>query len=86
MKYRVVTAATAQANLAEIYRYIAADNRVAARRFVADLRARIRTLASAPRRCPLAPETGAEGLEIRHLIYGEYRVIFLIEARRHPAG
>lgn len=33
-----------------------------------------------PERCPLAPEDGLDGVTIRHLIYGDYRILFSIDA------
>lgn len=32
-----------------------------------------------PKRCSLAPEDGLDGLEIRHLFHGLYRIIFAID-------
>ena len=80
MSYKVVVTPTAEANLDQILHFIALDSPTAARRFVAGLRSKIRTLATIPKRCPLAPEDGLDGLEIRHLIYSNYRIIFVIDA------
>lgn len=79
-KFDVVITPMAEANLDGILRFIARDNPAAARRFVSRLRARMQTLASMPERCPLAPENGFDGVEIRHLIFGEYRILFTINA------
>ena len=35
-----------------------------------------------PERCPLAPETGMDGRELRHLVHGHYRIIFTVEPAR----
>lgn len=80
MKYEVVITPTAEANLSEIHRHIALDSPVAARKFLAGLRNKIKTLATMPERCPLAPEDGLDGVTIRHLIYGDYRILFSIDA------
>jgi hypothetical protein len=32
----------------------------------------------------LAPEGAASGVEIRHLICGDYRILFRVEARKVP--
>jgi plasmid stabilization system protein ParE len=82
MTYRVVITPTAEANLDEILRFIALDNPAAARNFVAGLRGKMKTLAENPRRCPFAPEDGLDGMELRHLIHGEYRIIFAIDSGR----
>jgi plasmid stabilization system protein ParE len=55
---------------------------VAARKFVIGLRAKLKTLAAIPKRCPAAPEDGLDGMEIRHLILGNCRVIFVIDGGR----
>lgn len=80
MKYEVVITPTAETNLGEIHRYIALDSATAARKFLVGLRGKIKTLASMPERCPLAPEDGLDGMTIRQLLYGEYRILFAIDA------
>lgn len=39
----------------------------------------IESLEQFPTRCPLAPESRTFGIEIRHLIFGKHRILFLIE-------
>jgi plasmid stabilization system protein ParE len=39
------------------------------------------SLCNNPERCPVAPEADDIGREIRHLIYGRYRIIFLIRGQ-----
>jgi plasmid stabilization system protein ParE len=79
MKYRLVVTPTAEATLDEIFRFIAHDNPVAARKFVANLRAAIQTLTQMPKRCPRAPEDGLDGIALRHRLFGEYRIIFAVD-------
>ncbi len=79
MKYKVVITPTVEANLSEIHRHIALDSSAAARKFLTGLRGKIKTLASMPERCPLAPEDGLDGMMIRHLLYGDYRILFSFE-------
>ena len=79
MRHRVVVSPTAEANLDDVFRFIALDNPTAADNFVAALRAKMKTLAQMPKRCPLAPEDGLDGLEIRQLIFGNYRILFTID-------
>lgn len=81
MTYRVVVTSEAEQDFDELFRYVARDNPAAARKFVAGLRKRLKTLASMPKRCPRAPEDGLDGLEIRHLVHGQYRVIFAIDGK-----
>ena len=79
MRYRLVVTPTAEANLDEIFRFIALDNPAGARKFVAGLRAKIKTLARMPSRCPFAPEDGLDGLEMRYLIHGNYRILSTVD-------
>jgi plasmid stabilization system protein ParE len=81
MSYKVAVTPEAESDLDQVFRFIALEKPDAARKFVAGLRRRLKTLASMPRRAPLAPENGLDGLEIRHLIHGHYRVIFAIDGR-----
>ncbi|MEO5337340.1 MAG: type II toxin-antitoxin system RelE/ParE family toxin [Magnetospirillum sp. WYHS-4] len=74
MNYRVVVTPGAEEDLDDLFRYIALDNLAAAHKFVEGLRRRLKTLASMPKRCPRAPEDGLDGLEILHLVYGQYRI------------
>lgn len=39
----------------------------------------IESLENFPTRCPLAPESKRFGAEIRHLIFGKYRILFIVE-------
>jgi toxin ParE1/3/4 len=79
MKYKVVVSPTAEADLDDIFRFIALDNPKAARKFIAALRTKVEALAQMPARCPAAPEDGLGGLEIRHLIFRSYRILFTID-------
>lgn len=82
MKYEVVITPAAEANLDHILHFIALDNPVAGRKFVAGLRNKLKSLASMPERCPLAPENGFDGVTIRHLLHGNYRLLFTVETER----
>lgn len=81
MSRKVVITPTGEADLDDILHFIALDDPGAARRFISGLRRRMKTLAEMAERCPIAPENGLDGLEIRHLIYGQYRIVFALEDR-----
>lgn len=81
MSFRVVVTAEAEKNLEALFRFIADDSPANGGRFVDGLRRRLKSLATLPRRCPRAPEDGRRGLEVRHLIYEDYRIIFAIDGR-----
>lgn len=44
-----------------------------------DLSAAIQSLENMPFRCSPAPENKSFGFEIRHLIFGKYRILFTVE-------
>ena len=75
----VVLTPSAEADLDAILSYIALDDPRAARRFVDALKRKLATLATLPERCAKAPEDGLDGMEIRHLLHGRYRILFTIE-------
>jgi plasmid stabilization system protein ParE len=77
-KFIVDIAASAEADVSEIWDYIAQDNRDAATAFVLRLEEQIGTLERFPERCPLVRENELLGTAYRHLVYGNYRTIFKI--------
>lgn len=81
MTYRVVVTPGAERDLDDIFRFIARDNPGAARKFAAELRGRLAALKTLPTRCPRAPEDGLDGLAIRHLLHGRYRILFAMDGR-----
>lgn len=81
-KYNVDITAAAEADVNEIWEYIAQDNPDAATAFVLRLEEQIGTLARFPARCQLVRENELLGTAYRHLVYGNYRTIFkIIESR-----
>jgi plasmid stabilization system protein ParE len=82
MKYHVAFSDQAKSDLSDIYAWIAADSPENAVRWVATLEAAILGLDVSPHRCPGAPEDAEiEEVEIRHLIVGRYRVLFMVSER-----
>lgn len=59
--------------------FIALDKPLAALKWQRNIKERINTLTSSPKRCPVAPESKHLDFEVRHLLIGEYRVLFFIE-------
>ena len=66
----------ARQDLLDIGRYIARDNRVAARRWVERLRERARAAAEAPRSGRMVPEIGRE--DLREVLMGNYRIVYTV--------
>lgn len=81
-KFSVDVTSTAEADIAEIWDYIAQDKPEAATAFVMRLEEQINTLENFPERCPLVPENELLGTAYRHLVYGNYRTIFKIVGAR----
>ena len=79
-KYRVEITRTAENDVDEIWDHIGADSIENATRFVIQLEEKIGTLERMPHRCPAIPENKLLGTEYRHLILGDYRVIFRVKA------
>jgi plasmid stabilization system protein ParE len=77
-KYRVEITQTAENDLHEIWGHIAADSMEQATRFVLQIEEKAGTLERMPNRCPLIPESELLGSDYRHLILGDYRLIFRI--------
>ena len=80
-KYRVSFSKAAETDTAEIWEHIAADSAANAVRFVRRLEEHIQTLERFPERCPLIKENELWQTSYRHLIEGDYRVIFRIAGR-----
>ena len=77
-KYQVEITRTAETDIVEVWLYISGDSIEDASRFVTQLEKKISMLERLPYRCPSIPENKLLGTEYRHLIIGDYRVIFRI--------
>lgn len=81
MRYRVEFTDSAEADADAAYSWIAERAPEAAVRWFEELERRVASLVSFPERCPLAPESAAFGQEIRHPIFGNYRLLFTVTGR-----
>ena len=79
MRYKVEFTYQAESEANDAYRWIAKDAPGNAFNWLEGLIQASETLGSMPERCAVAPESEDVGQEIRHLIYGKYRVLFSIE-------
>ena len=77
--FKVEITATAEADVADIWDYIAQDNPKAASAFVLRLEDQLEKFEEFPERCPRIAEIGQPAALYRHLIIGHYRAIFRIE-------
>ena len=78
MNYTVEVTESAERDAHEAYAYIAADSPVNAHRWFGALFEAIESLASFPERCAAAPESEAVEERVRHLVFGKYRVLFIV--------
>jgi len=79
MEYEVVVQPVAEAELEECYRYIWKDSPQRAALWRKRVLRKAESLRRWPERCPLAPESGAFGHEVRQLLVGVYRLLFIID-------
>lgn len=79
MNYKVELTEQAEREANEAYDWIAEQSPPNAINWFNGLVDAVETLQSFPERCPVAPESEDVGREIRHLIYGKYRILFAIE-------
>jgi len=82
LKYDVQISKTAEDDIQEIYDYIALVSNNRAISFIEELENQINKLEKIPERCPVILESQEIGVELRHLIYGNYRTIFQIENQK----
>ena len=78
MKYTVLIEPTAEEDITEAALWIAESAPVAAQRWQDGLEDAVNSLEDFPHRCSLAPEAETFDYEIRHLLYGNYRILFTI--------
>ena len=80
--FRVEITPSAEADIAEIWDYIAQDSPGNADTFLLALEEQIASLERLLERCPRIPENEILGTAYRHLIHGSYRTIFRIAGSR----
>ena len=78
-KYRIEIKPTAENDLARQYRQIAEESPQNAATWYLQITAAIEKLHILAERCPIAPEDLDIQQGIRHLVIGEYRVLYLID-------
>jgi len=78
--YKVYITKSAEQDVLDIWNYICDDSRLRATNFVAQLETEMAKLKQYPLRCPIIKESEFLGIEYRHLVIGNYRIIFKIDA------
>ena len=84
--YRILIQPPAADDLDAAYRWIARDSPRRAEAWLDGVVDAIQTLSSFPRRCPLAPEDDAFDVEIRQLLYGDFRILHVRHGARRSIG
>jgi len=79
MSFKIVIEKEAEEDLKDAARWIAQYSPNKATLWYFDATEAIESLENFPARCPLAPESKKFGAGIRHLIFGKYRILFIIE-------
>jgi plasmid stabilization system protein ParE len=74
--YRVRITQSAERDLEEIWSFIAADSPEEADKFIKQLETQAASLEPFPERCALIPENEFLGARYRHLLLGNYRIVF----------
>ena len=81
-KYRVEIAPSAEHDIRAEYEKIVQHRPVAARKWVRQVRGKIRALRSFPERYGIISEISDAEHEFRHYLFGNYRIIYRIETDR----
>jgi toxin ParE1/3/4 len=81
-RYRVELLPAADHDVSALYTHIAQDAPQTARRWAKELRRQMRTLKTFPESHERIPEHAHVGEEYRHLLYGNFRVIYRVEKNR----
>lgn len=79
MSFNVVVEQDAEEDLKATAQWIAQYSQDKAVLWYFDATEAIESLENFPARCPLAPESKRFGTEIRHLIFGRHRILFMID-------
>lgn len=79
MSYQVEISERAQLEARSAALWMAQFSEAKATTWFFELSEAMQSLENMPFRCPLAPETESFGFEIRHLIFGKYRILFTVE-------
>jgi len=79
-RYHVLIHPDAEGELDAAYRHIAADAPARAAGWRRQLLKKARSLKTFPDRCHKAPAATTLGEDVRHLVVGNYRIIFVIQA------
>jgi plasmid stabilization system protein ParE len=78
--YNVYITRSAEQDIIDIWNYICDNSKSRAKKFIAQIEVEITKLKKYPQRCPIINESKLLGIKYRHLVLGNYRIIFKIDA------
>ena len=78
--YNVQITGRAEQDTLDIWNFISDDNLKKATDFILKIETEIKKLEKYPQRCPVIHESEYFGIVYRHLLVGDYRIIFRIES------
>ena len=79
--YKVSITRVAERDIEKCVKFISRDNREAAGKWLGDILDRIGIPEKYPGRAPRIPESSAIGRDYRHLVFGNYRIVYRITGR-----
>lgn len=79
MSFHITTHPQAEEDIRQAMRWIAQYSPEKATLWYFDVLQAIDSLQNFPARCPFAPERKTFKMEIRHLLFDKYRILFVIE-------
>ena len=77
--YSVYITRIAEKDILDIWNHICNDSKTRAKKFVARIDSDIAKLKKYPQRCSVINESDLIGIEYRHQVIGNYRIIFKID-------
>lgn len=78
MSYSIALEEEAQHDIEAVTAWMAQYSPEKATMWCFDIQEAIESLQDSPFRCPRAPESESFGADIRHLIFGKYRILFTV--------
>jgi len=79
--YGVIVQPRAERDIEQAYQYLLKRAPATADRWLDGISEAILSLEEMPSRCALAPESVHVSRVVRHLMHGDYRIIFLVQQR-----
>jgi toxin ParE1/3/4 len=86
INFRVEIGGSAKHDVQSIHDYIARDKKRAGAKGVREFYRYTRSLRQLPFRYEIIPEVGDIGIPFRHLLHGNYRIIYLVDEKQRKVS